>query len=545
MSTFEARLSPVPSSLVKALAAGAPGQDSQREGVTMVEKQGLTGRTEPFPMDHIERDEAGVLRYTNLPSSLVEMFRQSVERSPEVEALVELGGERVSYREFWDRSARVAGGLRDRGLQRGERVGILLGNGNDWAYAFWGIQMLGAVAVPINTRFAEPEIDYVITDSGASFVFRPGEPLPDGEPVVVDDLQQSDLAAIFYTSGTTGFPKGAMTSHENFLSNCETCRRVIGYPEDVGSDLRNLISVPMFHVTGCNSQLLITMMMGGTTVIMPAFEVQEFLRTVEDERINVLTTVPAIYWLAMNQPNFSDFDVSHVRWATYGGAPTAPDVIERLMKSFPNARLGNGFGLTETSSVSTFLPHEYCRERPETVGFAAPVVELDVHQPDPETGVGELLIRGQNVVQGYWNKPEQTAQTFVDRWLHTGDLARIDADGFVQIVDRMKDMVNRGGENVYCVEVENALVQHPGVFEVAVLGVPDEMMGEKVGAVVVLHPGERVSPQEIREHARQHLADFKVPQYVSFREEPLPRNPGGKVLKPALRKDTEWGPQLR
>jgi long-chain acyl-CoA synthetase len=512
----------------------------------MVEKEGRRPKIEPFAMHDIERDAAsGVLRYTQLPSSLVEMFRNTVEADPDGEALVEVGGERVSYRDFWDRSARVAGGLRDRGVTRGDRVAILLGNGNDWAYAFFGIQMVGAVAVPVNTRFAPPEIEYVLTDSGASFEFRPGEPLPDGEPYVVDDLAQDDLAAIFYTSGTTGFPKGAMTTHENFLANCETCRRVIGFGEGLDSSLRNLISVPMFHVTGCNSQLLITVMMGGTTVILPAFEVQQFLQTTADERINVLTSVPAIYWLAMNQPNFKEFDLSNVRWVTYGGAPTAPDVIQRLLDSFPGARLGNGFGLTETSSVSTFLPHEYCQERPETVGFAAPVIELDLLDPDPDSGVGELLIRGQNVVQGYWNKPEQTAETFVDRWLHTGDLARLDDDGFAQIVDRKKDMVNRGGENVYCVEVENALVQHPDVFEVAVLGVPDTMMGEKVGAVIVLRPGAQAAPQDIRQFAKEHLADFKVPQFIKFRDEPLPRNPGGKVLKPDLRKETEWGDQLR
>jgi long-chain acyl-CoA synthetase len=512
----------------------------------MVEKEGRRPKIEPFAMHDIERDEAsGVLRYTQLPSSLVEMFRNTVEADPDGEALVEVGGERVSYRDFWDRSARVAGGLRDRGVTRGDRVAILLGNGNDWAYAFFGIQMVGAVAVPVNTRFAPPEIQYVLTDSGASFEFRPGEALPDGEPYVVDDLAQDDLAAIFYTSGTTGFPKGAMTTHENFLANCETCRRVIGFGEGLDSSLRNLISVPMFHVTGCNSQLLITVMMGGTTVILPAFEVQQFLQTTADERINVLTSVPAIYWLAMNQPNFKEFDLSNVRWVTYGGAPTAPDVIQRLLDSFPGARLGNGFGLTETSSVSTFLPHEYCQERPETVGFAAPVIELDLLDPDPDSGVGELLIRGQNVVQGYWNKPEQTAETFVDRWLHTGDLARLDDDGFAQIVDRKKDMVNRGGENVYCVEVENALVQHPDVFEVAVLGVPDTMMGEKVGAVIVLRPGAQAAPQDIRQFAKEHLADFKVPQFIKFRDEPLPRNPGGKVLKPDLRKETEWGDQLR
>jgi len=509
----------------------------------MIVKEGRTPKLVPFDMTGVERDAGGILRYTSLPSSLTAMFEATLARVPDGEALVELGGDRVTYRQLWDRAARVAGGLRAAGVHRGDRVGIRLGNGNGWAYAFWGIQMLGAVAVPVNTRFAESEIEYVVTDSGACYVFEPGEALPDGDPIVERDAGPSDLAAIFYTSGTTGFPKGAMTTHENFMSNCETCKRVIGFTGE--EEVRNLISVPMFHVTGCNSQLLITMMMAGTTVIMPTFEIQAFLHAVEEERINVLTSVPAVFWLAMNQPNFGDFDVSHVRWATYGGAPTPPDVIARLRTSFPNALLGNGFGLTETSSVSTFLPDEYCEQRPETVGFTAPVVEVDLAGVDPATDVGELLIRGQNVVAGYWNKPEQTAETFVDGWLHTGDLARVDDDGFVQIVDRMKDMVNRGGENVYCVEVENALIQHPDVFEVAVMGVPDPMMGEKVGAVVVLQPGARVDAQGLRDWAMQQIADFKVPQFVALRDEPLPRNPGGKVLKPVLRKETEWGSQLR
>jgi long-chain acyl-CoA synthetase len=508
----------------------------------MIVKQGRSGRLNPFPMDEVRRDDLGILRYTNLPDSLVAMLRDTVGRRADHEALVELGGERLTYQQLWDRAARVAGGLRAAGVERGDRVAIRLPNGNDWALAFWGIQFAGAVVVPVNTRLTESEVDYVVTDSGARMVIEPGVALPDGDPLVVDDLLHPDLAAIFYTSGTTGFPKGAMTTQENFLSNCETCRRVIGFPDDI--EVRNLISVPMFHVTGCNSQLLITEMIGGTVVIMPAFDVQAFLTATVEERINVLTSVPAIYWLAMNQPNFAEFEVSHVRWVAYGGAPTPPDVIARLRSSFPNARLGNGFGLTETSSVSTFLPDEYCEQRPETVGFAAPVVELDLLDVDSD-GVGELLIRGQNIVAGYWNKPDQTAETFVDGWLHTGDMARIDEDGFVQIVDRVKDMVNRGGENVYCVEVENALVAHPAVFECAVMGVPDEMMGEKVGAVVVLAPGAELSGPELVSFARGRIADFKLPQYVSFRTEPLPRNPGGKVLKPILRKETDWGAALR
>jgi acyl-CoA synthetase (AMP-forming)/AMP-acid ligase II len=355
---------------------------------------------------------------------------------------------------------------------------------------------------------------------------------------VHDEAGPGDLAAIFYTSGTTGFPKGAMTTHENFLSNTETARRVITLPAEPG--LRQLISVPLFHVTGCNSQLLVACETAGTTVIMPAFEVNAFLDAIIDERIDVLTSVPAIYWLAISQPRFGELDTSRVRWLSYGGAPIAPELVRRIKEAFPSARVGNGFGLTECASIATYLPHEFAEEHPETVGFAAPVVDVKVDQPDPDTGAGELLIRGPNVVAGYWNKAEQTAETFVDGWLHTGDIARIDDEGFVSIVDRMKDMINRGGENVYCVEVENALAAHPSVFEVAVIGVPDEMMGEKVGAVLVPRPGAELDPDDVIAFARKHLADFKVPQYLAVRSEALPRNPGGKILKPTLREETDW-----
>jgi acyl-CoA synthetase (AMP-forming)/AMP-acid ligase II len=252
--------------------------------------------------------------------------------------------------------------------------------------------------------------------------------------------------------------------------------------------------------------------------------------------------VPAIYWLALQQPNFADVDTSSVRAVSYGGAPIAPDLVHRIQAAFPTARVGNGFGLTETSSVSTYLPDEYATEHADSVGFAAPVVDLDVAEPDPGTGVGELLIRGPNVVAGYWRKPEQTAETFVEGWLHSGDLARIDDEGFVFIVDRKRDMINRGGENVYCVEVENALAAHPAVGEVAVVGVPDSMMGEKVGAVVVPLPGRELDLQELVVFAQERLAEFKVPQYVAVRTDPLPRNPGGKVLKPPLREQTDWQP---
>ena len=497
----------------------------------------------PFDNSGITRGKDNIARYDKLHGSLVEMLRSTVDRVPHGQAVVELGGKRMSYSDLWDASARVAGGLKGLGHKKGDRVAIRLGNGVDWCLAFYGAQMAGLIAVPVNTRFSEPEVDYVIEDSGSSFTFKQGEPLPDGDPFVIEDLTPGDVAAIFYTSGTTGFPKGAMTTHENFISNVETCHRIRAVPRD--GAVRNLISVPLFHVTGCNSQLLTTLDAGNTVVIMPVFEVQAFIRAIKEERINLLVSVPAIYWLAINQPNFGELDSSAVQWISYGGAPIAPDLVARIMEAFPNARVGNGFGLTETSSVSTYLPHEYARERPETVGFAAPVVDLDLFEPDPKSGVGELLVRGPNIVKGYWNKPEATRNTFVDGWLHTGDMARIDDQGFVQIVDRKKDMICRGGENVYCVEVENALAAHPAVFEVAVLGVPDPMMGEKVGAVVVPRPGQRIDAEDVLAFTRERLADFKVPQYLVIRDTPIPRNPGGKMLKPALRKETEWGKPVR
>jgi long-chain acyl-CoA synthetase len=491
-----------------------------------------------FDTSGIERGADGIARYTGRPASLVAMLRATVDRAADREAVVELGGPRLTYQQLWDGAARVAGGLKAQGVGADDRVAIRLGNGADWVLAFWGAQLLGAVVVPVNTRFAEAEVKYVLDDSGSSYVFEDGSALPDGDPFVAEGAQPDDLAAIFYTSGTTGFPKGAMLTHANFLANCETARRVVGLPRD--AELRTLVSVPLFHVTGCNSQLLVACDLGGATVIMPAFEVNAFLDAIAAERIDMLITVPAIYWLAISRPEFAGTDVSSVQWASYGGAPIAPDLVRRIMEAFPNARVGNGFGLTECSSIATFLPHEYAESRPETVGFAAPVVDLEIADPDVE-GAGELLIRGPNVCAGYWRKPEQTAETFVDGWLHTGDVAKIDADGLVQIVDRKKDMINRGGENVYCVEVENALAACPGVGEAAVVGVPDTMMGEKVGAVIVPAPGHEFDIAVVIARAREQLADFKVPQYVSVRGEPLPRNPGGKVLKAQLR-EADWEP---
>jgi acyl-CoA synthetase (AMP-forming)/AMP-acid ligase II len=279
---------------------------------------------------------------------------------------------------------------------------------------------------------------------------------------------------------------------------------------------------------------------GGLSVVMPQFRPADFLAAIAEYRITLVTSVPTIYELALRHPSFATTDVSSVRTLSYGGAPIAPELVHRLLAAFPNARLGNGFGLSETSALATFLPHEYAATHADAVGFPTPVNDVRIDRPDSR-GVGELLVRGPNVVAGYWGDRARTAETFADGWLHTGDLARIDG-GIVRIVDRAKDMINRGGENVYSVEVENVLAEHPDVIEVAVIGVPDPVMGEKVGAVVLPKPGvtaEQLVPA-LCAFAREHLADFKVPQFVRVLEGPLPRNAGGKVLKSPLRQTTEW-----
>lgn len=493
----------------------------------------------PFDTSGITRGADGVARYDGLAPSVVAMVRASVERGPDVEALVEVGGERLTYAELWERAATVAGGLVREGVDRGDRVASLLPAGVDWVVGFLGTLLAGAVAVPVNIRFAPPEVEHVLADSGASVVLRPGSPLPSGHPQALEDLVPGDLAAIFYTSGTTGRPKGARTTHGNFLSNVETAIRVIGIDRARGPGLRNLVSVPLFHVTGCNSQLLVQLGLGGTTVVLPAFDGAAFVSTIVAERIDTLVSVPAIYGLTLAREDL-DVDLSHVQRVTYGGAPIAPALVRRLAERLPQARLGNGFGLTETSSIATFLPHEWAVEHADAVGFAAPVVDLALDDVD-DAGVGELLIRGPNVVDGYWAAPEATAATFADGWLRTGDLARVD-DGMVRVVDRAKDVINRGGENVYSVEVENALAGAPGVAEAAVVGVPDDVMGEKVGAVLV---GRGIDVDAVLAHLSSRLADFKLPQYVVVSDEPLPRNPGGKLLKRTVRERTAWGRPVR
>src|SRR5258708_6966122 len=273
----------------------------------------------PFDDSDVRQDPGGVRRYPDLHESLLEMLRASVDANASAEALVEVGGGRVSYAALWDRAARVAGGLRQGGIRPGDRVAVRLPNCIDWVLALIGGLMAGAIMVPVNTRFTDEEAGYVIADSGSAHVIEPGNALPDAVPWVHEGASRSDVAAIFYTSGTTGFPKGAMHTHENILANVETVYRVVEIPRDAGPEMRTLIVVPLFHVTGCHSQLLPALRVGGAAVIDSAFDGGRMIATLEQERVTACTAVPAIYYYILNHPEFSVAKVSGVRWASYGG----------------------------------------------------------------------------------------------------------------------------------------------------------------------------------------------------------------------------------
>lgn len=498
----------------------------------------------PFPQTGVSRDANGIPHYEGLPDTLLDMLAEHVETRPNNEAVTELGADRLTYRQLWDRASRVAGGLRAAGLKSGEHVALRYPAGIDWVLAFWGTVMAGGVAVAVNTRSAPPEVEFVLSDAGVQVDLAAGTALPDGKPYVAEGLGRQDIAAMFYTSGTTGHPKGVPTTHEAFVTNTENMLRCFGQDDTPGEDLRTLISVPLFHVTGCNSQLLSAARTGGTAVIMPALNLDQVIATLAAERISFMVTVPAVYSLLTRHKAFAEADVSAVRWVGYGGAPTAPSLVKTLQDAFPQATVSNGYGMTESASLMTVLPDEDAVEHADSVGYAVPSVDIGVVSFGDDPSVGELVVRGANITAGYWNRPEANEATFVDGWLHTGDVVRVDEAGRVHIIDRLKDIINRGGENVSSVEVEAALLSAPQVADACVLAVPDDVMGEKVGAV--LFGGEdEIDVAAVLDHCRSQLADFKVPQYVTVVTEALPRNAGGKLLKGALRKQVQWGPPLR
>ena len=499
----------------------------------------------PFPITGVSRDANGVPHYDDLPATLLDMLAEQVDQRPDSEAVVELGADRLTYRQLWDRASRVAGGLRAAGVRPGDRVAVRYPAGINWVLAFWGTVMAGGIAVAVNTRSAQPEVQFVVSDSGTRVDLAPDTPLPDARPYVTERLGRADTAALFYTSGTTGHPKGVPTTHEAFLTNTENAVRCLEQPRDLGEGMRTLISVPLFHVTGCNSQLLVAARLGGASVIMPALNLDELIAALTAESISAMVTVPAIYSLLLRHNGFAGTDVSGVRWAAYGGAPIAPSLVRSVKEAFPQAKVFNGYGMTETASLMTVLPGRDTVEHADSVGYAVPSVDLGVVPfAGDEPGVGELVTRGANVTASYWNRPDATLATFADGWLHTGDVVRVDDAGRVHIIDRLKDIINRGGENVSSVEVEAVLLAAPNVADACVLAVPDDVMGEKVGAVL-FGGREDINVPAVLEHCRGQLADFKVPQYVTVVDEALPRNAGGKLLKGKLRGLVRWGDPLR
>ncbi len=504
--------------------------------------QALPRGSNPFDTSGTHRRADGVCVYDALPETLVRELLEVVARTPEVEAVVEIGGDRLTYARLLDRASRVAGGLVAGGLAPGDRVALRLPAGTDWVVAFWGVLLARGVVVAVNTRFAAPEIEFVLTDSGASVQLLPGVALPDGEPHIDSGAHAQEIAAIFYTSGTTGRPKGVPTTHLAFLSNSETMVRCMGIDPGIGAGCRTLISVPLFHVTGCNAQLLTALHVGGTSVVLPALDLGVMMASIVDERISFLVTVPAIYNLMLRQPSFEDLDVSGVHVVGYGGAPIASSLVRSLQAAFPSARVFNGFGATETCSIVSVLPDTEAAEHADSIGYPAPVVDIAIDPAGRSSGDrGELLVRGPNVLQHYWGG--RAPATTADGWFRTGDIVTVDDAGRIAIVDRAKDMINRGGENVASIEVEDALSDAPGVIEAAVVGVPDEVMGEKVGVVLVGDADLDVA--EVLKHVAGRVADYKVPQYVRISDAPLPRNAAGKLLKAQIRDDAVWGDAVR
>src|SRR6185437_14529121 len=359
----------------------------------------------PFAMTGVSRGRDGVPRYGGLPATLLDMLAEHVDARPDSEAVVELGGDRLTYRRLWDRAARVAGGLRAAGVKQGDRVALRYPAGIDWVLAFWGTVMAGGIAVAVNTRSAQPEVEFVLSDSGARVDLAPDSALPDGQPYVTEQLGRTDTAALFYTSGTTGHPKGVPTTHEAFLTNTENAVRCLQQPRDLGEGMRTLISVPLFHVTGCNSQLLAAARLGGASVIMPALNLDALIAALSAERVSVMVTVPAIYSLLLRHSDFAGLDVSGVRWVGYGGAPIAPSLVRSVKNAFGHATVFNGYGMTETASLMTVLPDSEAVEHADSVGYAVPSVDLGVIPFGDNPGVGELVARGANVTTGYWNRP--------------------------------------------------------------------------------------------------------------------------------------------
>jgi long-chain acyl-CoA synthetase len=570
--------------------------------------EALTAVGQMFEMETLEIRGESTRTWKNAPANLRVVLDLSLGHGDADYLVYE--DERTTFAEHYRIASTLAHRLRDEfNIKQGDRVAIAMRNLPEWIMAFWAGAACGAVVVPLNAWWTGDELRYALADSDAKVCFvdrqraelirpflgglsnlsalivadekRELEPAPPllaagGSPPVdewpfaaalgpVDasatppdiEIDPEDDATIFYTSGTTGRPKGAVGTHRNtctnlmnlFFINSRSTMRFGSSFVDMGGKVQPsyLLSVPLFHVTGCHAVLITNTAAGGKLVMMHHFDPERALELIEREKIATFGGVPAMVMQVMDSPDFTKRDTSSIRSVSYGGAPAPPDLVRRIRETFPVGQPSNGYGLTETSSVTSMNQGRDYEERPESVGPAVPVTDVAIvpedyegEVPDPSHPAGpevrgELWVKGPQVVRGYWKRPEETAQVFTRGWLHTGDVARVDDDGFIFIVDRAKDVIIRGGENVYSVEVEDALFEHPAVADCAVIGIPEAVLGEEVGAVVVVRPGKRVTAEELRKHVRDRIAGFKVPTHIWFRDTPLPRNPAGKVLKRALR----------
>lgn len=556
----------------------------------------LTAPGAPFEMETVLIEGRPTRAWKNAPPSLAHCFAAGRAHGDKIFLVLE--EERVSYEAFARATLALAEQLRADGLVKGDRVAVVMRNLPEWPVAFYAASLCGAIVTPLNAWWTGGELEYGLTDSGTKILLidaerynRISEHLPNcpdleriyvtraseqelGDPRTVrlesivgrplswaglpdraipEDaltLQPEDDATIFYTSGTTGRPKGALGTHRNICSNimasgCSQARSILRRgealpaPDPNAPQKATLLSVPFFHATGCHAVLNPSLVAGAKLVLMRKWDVAEAMRLIEAERVSSAGGVPTIAWQILEHPDRHKYDLSSLETVSYGGAPSAPELVRQIAGQF-KAKPGNGWGMTETSATFTHHMAEDYEHRPDSCGPPVPVCDLEVRDADgkvlPPGSVGELYGYGPNVVKLYWNKPEATAATFIDGWVRTGDLARIDEEGFCFIIDRAKDMLIRGGENIYCVEVENALYEHPAVMDAALVGRPHKSLGEEPVAFVTLVEGAAATEDELRAFVAARQAAFKVPVAVHFMAEPLPRNANGKILKTELKK---------
>ena len=466
-------------------------------------------------------------------------------------------GKTTSYRELWTRCRKLAGMVSGMGAEPGDRIAILAENSPQYLEMYVGLPAAGFVIVPLNTRHAEPELRYALQDAGAKLLMTDRDPdglsdlveavvrLPDEYERMLDDAPETELgdgvtedtlAGLFYTGGTTGASKGVMLSHRNLISNT-IHNMTISQP---AQEHVCLIMAPMFHAAGTNG-VLTGIWSASCQIPLRVFDPATVLDLIERHRVTHTLAVPAmlaaITELQLKEPR----DTSTLQLILHGGSPIATEVVRRAHKAFPSAEFAHVYGATETSPLVTGIRNEQlCLDEPRGRSCGQSLIGVQIKIVDeagselPPGEIGEVAAKGPNIMQGYWRKPEQTAEVLRDGWYHTGDLGRLDADGYLYLVDRAKDMIVTGGENVYCSEVEEALYKHPAVLEAAVIGVPDARWGEAVHAVVV--PREPVSAEELIEFCRQHIAGYKLPKAITFSDTELPKSGPGKILKRELRK---------